>query len=713
MRPQDLYTQIPLTPFEEIHQKPDIKFGEPAYPDEEGIGYMPFSWREDGVPVCVDPFRFQLARAYFIAKIFADIGDRVAQGVWTREEVLNRVLPSFSNLWIRASKTSLVPRTGWVFQHYGLDPNKIWYDDKFRFFLQRLRSGMIDEDDNKLGYVELNVKRDEEEEKEKVQDFWQPASLPSASKSDHIAQMVNMNKDETVRNAKAKNWFFKEDAETQARLDEKKLVEKRMKMWLDTEWFGIKYFTIRDFMLDKYVLGALGGKKQITGPMQNANIIMRLLVDGFNFPQDTKHDNKDHWYSSDARTGETPFLHHLMWAFFGKDSNIKGADLSQLDNDNQVRSAFGQSLLEYFIYKVFPQWNVVEKALADDATFHSKITEKKMSSALLALAQLFTSSSILEFLFNQLRFPNAEITLIGPSNARTGENLEKLRLAYASAGLTYGKQKQENLNKWKGLWNDASKLKDEDLERNLQMIQKELGKAKYEAKYTYNTDYAEQIEKIFLALQQEYDNRHAHKGSKIVKANGKVQKVLEPPKDMKQIEEERRKREAEERKKAAEEEKKRQEEEKKRLAEEAERLERVKVAEAEAKAMEEIRKQEQNYENILNKMVATPDKVTDKELNSLGKEVENLKQEAENRISQLPREEREMKLALLRGDKVSEKTFAEIKETACGLQGSLQAYMEEVNKIPVGSLLAVEQASGGSPMQVPMADTDSVDMGDA
>lgn len=87
--------------------------------------------------------------------------------------------------------------------------------------------------------------------------------------------------------------------------------------------------------------------------------------------------------------------------------------------------------------------------------------------------------------------------------------------------------------------------------------------------------------------------------------------------------------------------------------------------------MEEIRRQELAYENLLNKMVSTPEKVTEAELKSLGDEVKNLKQEAENRIAQLPREEREMKLALIRGDKLSPKSFEEIKTTAIGLHGSL------------------------------------------
>lgn len=115
----------------------------------------------------------------------------------------------------------------------------------------------------------------------------------------------------------------------------------------------------------------------------------------------------------------------------------------------------------------------------------------------------------------------------------------------------------------------------------------------------------------------------------------------------------------------------------------------MKIAQAKIKAMEAIRKEEEKYETILSKMVNDPGKVTNKELESLGKEVNSLKQEAENRISQLPREERDVKLALIRGDNLSTKTFSEVKETAIGLHGNLQAYVEEVNKIPVGSVMAI------------------------
>ena len=147
--------------------------------------------------------------------------------------------------------------------------------------------------------------------------------------------------------------------------------------------------------------------------------------------------------------------------------------------------------------------------------------------------------------------------------------------------------------------------------------------------------------------------------------------------------------------------------------EEAKRKEELAIAQAKIKAMEAIRKQEQNYETILEKMIGTPDKVTDAELKSLGDQVDALKQEAENRIAKLPREEREMKLALIRGDKISNKTFAEVKETAMGLHGSLQGYIEEVNKIPVGNVLAIQNPEGGPKTDIMRpVDPDNVDMGD-
>ena len=149
------------------------------------------------------------------------------------------------------------------------------------------------------------------------------------------------------------------------------------------------------------------------------------------------------------------------------------------------------------------------------------------------------------------------------------------------------------------------------------------------------------------------------------------------------------------------------------MKEAAERKQKLVIAQATIKEMEAIRKQEEKYESILERMIGTPGEVTDAELKSLGDQVDALKQEAENRIAKLPREEREMKLALIRGDKISNKTFAEVKETAMGLHGSLQGYIEEVNKIPVGNVLAIQNPEGAPKTDIMRpVDPDTVDMGD-
>lgn len=174
--------------------------------------------------------------------------------------------------------------------------------------------------------------------------------------------------------------------------------------------------------------------------------------------------------------------------------------------------------------------------------------------------------------------------------------------------------------------------------------------------------------------------------SSVVKATNVT---VTPPKTKEQLDKEENERKLRE----AEQKKREQEEKKKKLEEEAKRREQVAIAKAKIAAMEAIRKQEQNYEAILEKMISDPSKVTDAELNSLGKDVDDLKQEAENRINELPREERDLKLALIRGDKVSDKTFKELKDTSIGLNGSLMQYVGEVRKIPCGSIVSISNQS--------------------
>ena len=262
-------------------------------------------------------------------------------------------------------------------------------------------------------------------------------------------------------------------------------------------------------------------------------------------------------------------------------------------------------------------------------------------------------------------------------------------------------------------------MTDVELQKNIDLLQPLMQKAQYEAKFTGDIRYLDQLKKVWVAFGDERKKRISSQmqGQSIVKKPGQIAgdnaTPLEPPKTMAEMEEERRKREAEEAAKKAEEERKAKEERERKLKEEAKRKEALAIAEAKIKAAEAIKRQEQNYETILGKLIEDPGKVTDEDLKSLGDDVNNIKQEAENRIAKLPREERELKLALIRGDKISEKTFTEVKETAVGLHGNLQEYVEEVNKIPVGSAMVIQNAPSMAPDNtVKMQDSDAVDLGD-
>ena len=135
---------------------------------------------------------------------------------------------------------------------------------------------------------------------------------------------------------------------------------------------------------------------------------------------------------------------------------------------------------------------------------------------------------------------------------------------------------------------------------------------------------------------------------------------------------------------------KEEEERKKRIQENKKRQQAVQIAQAKIKALEQIRKEEETYELILSKMINDPGSVTKEDLDSLGKDVEKLKQEAENNIWKMPREKRDQRLALIRGDTVSPKTFTEMSKTAIGLQSSLEKYIGQVNRIPTGTINEIQ-----------------------
>lgn len=69
----DLKSIIPLNAFEALHKKADIAFGQPAEAEANSIGFMPFTWIQNGVKMSVHPILYELSRAKAIREIYGEV----------------------------------------------------------------------------------------------------------------------------------------------------------------------------------------------------------------------------------------------------------------------------------------------------------------------------------------------------------------------------------------------------------------------------------------------------------------------------------------------------------------------------------------------------------------------------------------------------------------------------------------------------------------
>lgn len=711
----DLRSIIPLKPFESLHKTADVYFGNPADAEADSIGFMPFTWMQDGVKLSVHPLNYELERAKGIRKIYEKLMTRLGRAgvqAWGAEQGL-KIIKSYTEDWLAWNRALTAKYE---------KPNDVLFKDRFGKFLKKLRAGKIQGKDNNLETAKGQAQGMVSEWWESGADAVASGDIMGATRQFGGLGMVAATGVLAVKTVKKKiqdvgrifdydkggkdleykegdSWWERRKKDAK-RLARKAKAAYTVKMWRSTPGKGFTYGDVRDFWLDSGALD-LFANGQIMGTAGAAIPLLQFLIKKNMLPKAPKEKNANE-------------LHDLMHWFFGL-AGIKGYKWNQVDE--YAQAGFAQVFLEYLKYKVLPQWNRVEKLLSDEITYGTQKTQSRLTKGVALLNALMSQKNLFDFMYKHLRFPNMEVKLIDYSNAKWLDKfiLDKYR---KDMGIPDRKGKDAIIKKWQSAWDGIGKLGDEQLDKAIQGMSKLLVKAEFEARFTGDYAYFRQLSKIYQMMEKEKQARldSQQAGDKIVKKAGDVNtKVLEPPpKTMKEIEEERKKKEEEEARQKAEQEKKEKEEREKKLKEEAKRKEALAIANAKIKAMEAIRKQEENYESILQKMIADPGKVTDKELKSLGDEVNNLKQEAENQIAKLPREERELKLALIRGDKISEKTFSEMKETAVGLHGNLQEYIDEVNKIPVGSVLAIANAPGGNtPQPVMMQDSDAVDMGDS
>ena len=153
----DLMSPIPLTPFEDMHEKKDVSIGQPGGRSEDWIGYMPFTWEQRGATITANPIRYEMERAKKIRTLWIDMwhdiedygegsGGLFSDDMESPEEaanqVLKKIIPDYSKKWREAN---------FVTKGYGKD---VLYGDKFVNFYRKFQKGEIDHKDNNLEGVE-------------------------------------------------------------------------------------------------------------------------------------------------------------------------------------------------------------------------------------------------------------------------------------------------------------------------------------------------------------------------------------------------------------------------------------------------------------------------------------------------------------------------------------------------------------------------------
>ena len=358
-----------------------------------------------------------------------------------------------------------------------------------------------------------------------------------------------------------------------------------LKQVKDITSFGIRYGNVRNLMFDGGVLDLFS-----SGQIHNSVQVAIPIIDFFVKNGIIKKFDQD--LGDDIQT--TP-LASLAWNFFNF-VNIRGFDWKQMFSDLPSQQAFAQIFLEYISFKIIPQWNRVEDALGNYITSRDEKSKHVLNDSINRLLILFRPPLLFGFMKKYLRFPNMELRLIDYSNA-TAEQRKKLDGYRKNLGIPNDKEKDTILKTWFGLWGKMSEMTDVELQKNIDLLQPLMQKAQYEAKFTGDIRYLDQLKKVWVAFGDERKKRISSQmqGQSIVKKPGQIagdNAPLEPPKTMAEMEEERRKREAEEAAKKAEEERKAKEERERKLKEEAKRKEALAIAEAKIKAAEAIKRQE-------------------------------------------------------------------------------------------------------------------------
>lgn len=147
----DLRSPIPLNPFESIHDEADVAIGEALTdPESDSIGYMPFTWIQNGVRITANPINFEIARAKAIRRLWATSVNALV-GQWNlyqqgdMDQFRKKQLPTLFAEWRKQNYVSTADLDNAYTVNYG---------DRFIKFLNAFRAGKVTHKNNNLAGAE-------------------------------------------------------------------------------------------------------------------------------------------------------------------------------------------------------------------------------------------------------------------------------------------------------------------------------------------------------------------------------------------------------------------------------------------------------------------------------------------------------------------------------------------------------------------------------
>lgn len=184
---------------------------------------------------------------------------------------------------------------------------------------------------------------------------------------------------------------------------------------------------------------------------------------------------------------------------------------------------------------VIPAWNKTETLLHNLFSFYgSKDKKEKLKLALTKqiynLNKLFTQKSIVDFIYDHLRFPNMKVKVIDYSNATKAQR-KQIDEYRKKMGIPDDEEKKKILKQL----NRLDEIKESDkIMAEMKELRKIINKAKFESRFTgARRWFLDMLENKMFSLQKAYVNaktlEEQQGKSNIVKKPGNIAKVIEPP----------------------------------------------------------------------------------------------------------------------------------------------------------------------------------------